>query len=145
MELRRYQKSSTKLDSNLTVMEAARHRHKRQISKKKMTDPFQVFSAENRAEVTARNPKESVGTITSMLASMWRSMTMERKLHYMEFARQFDMVQDSVRRKPRPPVEQPEKMDMMVPSIYIVRRSGTNDAIHAMSVDQLVRDMQRVP
>ena len=110
-----------------------------------MTDPFQVFSAVNRAEVTARNPKESVGTITSMLASMWRSMTMERKLHYMEFARQFDMVQDSVRRKPRPPVEQPEKMDMMVPSIYIVRRSGTNDAIHAMSVDQLVRDMQRVP
>ena len=124
-------------------MDGTQHRQKRQTSKKKMTDPFQVFCAENRAEVTARNPNESVGTITSRLASMWRSMTMEKKLHYMEFARQFDLVQDSARRKSRPVIDQPEKFELVVPCIHVVKRGDTNHEIHATSLASLVRDMEQ--
>jgi hypothetical protein len=75
---------------------------KRPNSRKRLTDPFQIFCAQNRPETTAQNSGETVGTITSISASRWLSMPNEKKMVYVEFAKKFDMSQSTGRRpKPR--------------------------------------------
>jgi hypothetical protein len=117
----------------------------RHISRKSMTDPFQVFCAENRPEIAGLNPNESVGTITSMLASIWRSMGAEKRTPYLEFAEQFNRSQQALIKPPRPaPVKEP-KVSLILPSIYVVKRIGCSGLIHETSICCLTQSMDRQP
>jgi len=45
----------------------------------KKTTGYQVFCKENRAEVKSENPEVNAGTITSMLAAMWKQLDKEEQ------------------------------------------------------------------
>ena len=45
----------------------------------KKTNGYQVFCKENRAEVKSENPEVNAGTITSMLAAMWKQLDKEEQ------------------------------------------------------------------
>ena len=45
----------------------------------KKTNGYQVFCKENRAEVKSENPEVNAGTITSMLAAMWKQLDKEQQ------------------------------------------------------------------
>jgi len=48
-------------------------------SDSKKTTGYQVFCKENRAEVKSENPEVNAGTITSMLAAMWKQLDKEEQ------------------------------------------------------------------
>jgi hypothetical protein len=115
---------------------------RKHVSKKSTTDPFQVFCAENRPEISSLNPNESVGMITSILASMWRSMSPEKKIPYVEFAKQFDRSQQVFWRPSRPPAIKEKKISLVLPSIYVVKRIGCSSLIQEASLSSLTHAME---
>jgi hypothetical protein len=104
-------------------------------SKKRRTDPFQIFCVKNRADLTAQNPDEPVGAITSRLAQRWRSMDSDQKSIYVELARQFDQTQTvTIRpRKPRP--REPPDVEFPLPRIHIVRRGESGTGVEIASLN----------
>jgi hypothetical protein len=104
--------------------------------KKRLTDPFQVFCTENRSDIAAQNPKETVGGVTSILASMWRSMTTDKKMVYIEFAREFDRAQ-AARRRPKMPAIPPQHDEILLPFIHVVRRGISSQNVEAVSLNSM--------
>jgi hypothetical protein len=118
-------------------METLVCRRQKQSGKHRETDPFQVFCAENRPEVTAQHPHESVGAVTSVLAAMWRSMSTDKKRIYIELAKQFDIVQSFNAGPPKPrPIQMP-KCELSVPLIHVVRRIGSSPRVQETSLHLL--------
>jgi hypothetical protein len=107
-----------------------------------MTYPFQVFCTEKRPEIAALNPSESAGIVTSILASIWRSMTTETKMPYVEFAKQFDRSQEVPRKPARAVAPKPNPAPLVLPSIYVVKRIGCSDLIQEASISSLTHAME---
>jgi hypothetical protein len=109
---------------------------KKRAGLKRLTDPFQVFCTEHRPEVTANNPLETVGGITSILSAMWRSMTSDQKIVYVECARRYDRIQAARRGTPssEPSREQPP---LAIPLIHVVRRGDSSRTVEMASVHSL--------
>jgi hypothetical protein len=81
---------------------------------------------ENRPEIAAQHSHENMGAVTSILASMWRSMPTEKKMIYAEFARQFDRIQVCPVKHSPPTPAPPPKVDLFLPLIHVVRRIGSS-------------------
>jgi hypothetical protein len=109
--------------------------------KKRITDPFQVFCAEKRPEITALYPDESVGRITSILASKWRTISTDKKIMYAELARKFDLLQQ----RGLPPGEEATyiKSKLIIPFIHVLQRNGLSPAVREASLHLLDRDFQK--
>jgi hypothetical protein len=109
------------------------------------TDPFQMFCVEYRPSVAAANPGASVGTVTSVLGSMWRAMPREGKAPYAAFAKDFD-ASPRPRRPPRPPpLPAPAvhvEPGLSVPSIHVVKRTGCSDCVEEISLASLIQAMK---
>jgi hypothetical protein len=97
-----------------------------------------MFCAERRPSVAAANPSATVGTVTSILGSMWRSMPIEAKALYVDFSRQFDGSQSKPRRPSKPPLPNHATTPLTLPSIYVVQRSGCGDNVQEMSINSLI-------
>jgi hypothetical protein len=111
----------------------------RGFKKKRRTEGFQVFCVEKRPDLTARNPQEPVGAITSRLAAMWRAMSAKQKRIYADYAKQFDNEQAlEHHRKPRPPPKQISTFPL--PMIHIVRRVGSSDVVERASLNALMME-----
>jgi hypothetical protein len=108
----------------------------RRAKLKRGTNPFQVFSIENRPDLAARNPHDNVSQITSRLAAIWRSMIPEQKLIYVEYAKHFDRAQAVERRRKAQPARVPTST-FPTPRIHIVRRAGSNAVIETASLNAL--------
>jgi hypothetical protein len=50
------------------------------------TEPFQIFCLEKRKEIIEANPTLSYPEITSVLGRMWRSLSHDEKMHYIDIA-----------------------------------------------------------
>lgn len=129
-------------------MEAVKVRHHRKHpSRRSITDPFQVFCMEKRQEVSAANPDENVSGVTSILAAMWRSMSTDKKLPYVQLARLFDLSQGSgVKKKEKPPtpmkeLEQTDTDQLCLPCIHIVKRNKSGEDIEETSIKTLIESM----
>jgi hypothetical protein len=104
-------------------------------SKKRITDPFQVFCAQKREEITARHPGDPVGSITSILASIWRGLRPEQKVYYAELARRFDSDYGEICSGTDPVrTESSSEMKITIPMIFIVPRNGCSAAPHQASL-----------
>jgi hypothetical protein len=98
---------------------------------------------EHRPEIAEAHPGETVGTITSILASIWRSMPADAKFPYVEFARQFDGAQGIRRRSSsRQTPVRTVKTPLVLPSIYVVKRIGCSDLIQEASLNSLMQAME---
>jgi hypothetical protein len=109
---------------------------KRLTGHKRFTDPFQVFCTDSRPDVAAKNPTETVGGITAILSAMWRSMTTEQKMVYVECARRFDRIQEARSLNPRPPPTCGHP-PLAVPLIHVVRRGDSSQAVEMASMHSL--------
>jgi hypothetical protein len=106
--------------------------------KKRTTDAFQVFCIDKRQEITSLHPGQSVGAITSMLATIWRAMPSDQKISYAQIARQFDLSLN-IQRPQTETVSQP-KMDVSsitLPFIDVLQRNGCSAAPHQASMTLL--------
>jgi hypothetical protein len=106
------------------------------VHKKRLTDPFQVFCTENRSEIAAQHPNETVGGVTSILASRWRSMTTDQKMVYVEFARQFDCTQ-AARRRPKAQAAPAQHPEILLPLIHVVHRGVSGKSVEAVSLTSI--------
>jgi hypothetical protein len=114
--------------------------HKAAKKRRRLTDAFQVFCAENRPDIKAQNPTDHVGVITSRLAAIWRSMPRESKMVYVDFAKRFDLNHGNVgKRKVRP--IRGVKHEFMIPLIHVVRRSESSAAAESASLSSLYTSM----
>ena len=73
-------------------------------------DPFQIFCLENRPLFVKRFPNKKIYEITSMLASVWRSLPESQKQNYHSMALQLKNNKCSVNRKTKGK-EKEEKID----------------------------------
>jgi hypothetical protein len=113
----------------------------RRASKRLLTDAFQVFCAEHRPDVSSLNPTETVGTITSILASRWRAMSAAERQPYAMLAKQFDRSQGVPDQRMKQPPARGLAVDLVLPCIYIVKRPGCSELIHEASITSLTASM----
>jgi hypothetical protein len=126
---------------NLLAWSMSRPRSHKTGSRKGLTDPFQVFCLERRPETTALNPGDSAGAITSLLAKLWRSMTPAQRLPYAELARKFDTSRSAFHTPAQICQSKPREIPWLLPSLYVVQRSGFNEVIQETSFLSLVNSM----
>jgi hypothetical protein len=96
-----------------------------QQPRKGVTDPFQVFCAHNRREIAELYPDEPVGSITSRLASIWRLLPVDQRLHYAELAWQLDAsLCHRVRHSNQKISRTVSPMESRIPLLHIIQRIG---------------------
>jgi hypothetical protein len=105
-------------------------------------DAFQMFCLGRRPYVAAANPGATVGTITSILASIWRSMPIEAKALYVDFSRQFYDTPPHRSRIPKQTVSGSVTTPLTLPSIYVVQRNGCGDDVQEMSINSLIHALR---
>jgi hypothetical protein len=106
--------------------------------KKRTTDPFQVFCAHKRNEMTCLHPHDSVGVITSRLAAIWRGMSADQKMEYAELAKQFDLSSNVQTSQTETLIQ--SKIDISsiaLPFIAVLQRNGCSTAPHEASLTSL--------
>jgi hypothetical protein len=90
----------------------------------------------------SHHPNESVGAVTTILASMWRSMPTEEKMAYVEFAEQFDLTQAYAGKMPKPPPTPLPKSELVIPLIHVVRRNASSGSVQEASLHFLDRAIE---
>jgi hypothetical protein len=107
----------------------------RRRTRKRLTDPFQIFCVENRPVLAAQHPTEPVGSITSRLAKMWRDMDNDQKVPFVDLARKFDQVQAETRRaeNSREPPKPKPRLPLLM--LSIVRRGESSVGAELASRD----------
>jgi hypothetical protein len=113
--------------------------HIRGTRKKRGTDAFQVFCMKNRADLSAQNPSEPVGSITSRLAQLWRSMNSDQKSIYVAFARQFDQAPPAPIRPTKSRCREPPEFGFLLPKIHVIQRGESGAGAAGVSFDSLAR------
>jgi hypothetical protein len=123
----------------MTMLDAIQQSRKYKINKR-TTDPFQVFCADKRQEITFLYPGDSVSLITSRLASIWRRMSANEKINYAELAKRFDL--SLIHQKPQTGNAHHSKTDLSsitLPLITVLQRNGCSSAPHEASLTFLDR------
>jgi hypothetical protein len=111
--------------------------HIHPASKKRRTDPFQVFCMKNRADLAAQNPNDPVGIITSRLSQVWRSMNSDQKNLYVALARQFDQAPPAPMRPTKSRYRALPAAVFVLPMIHVVKRGESGAGVEVVSFDSL--------